>query len=207
MYHREQQALYGRDYTSSMGGPAGNMVPGLYQWGGQATRAGYSSGVKQQPLSPAGSTGSLQSMSPPSSSDQSPYTTNPPIGSESMDLSLSVGDVVWYLNGGVCLSSANCMGRPLGQYPPPLIEPGAIIEHFPGGKNPISQCTNGGCHSRRGRFGEVIERGKSAVVPKEAHGKCRKNSRVPREGTGISNQYVWDSTWRASLGKLTLVPC
>ncbi|KAK0062731.1 forkhead box protein F2, partial [Biomphalaria pfeifferi] len=88
MYHREQQALYGRDYGTSMGVSAGNMVPGLYQWGGQSTRVGYPSGVKQQPLSPAGSTGSLQSMSPPSS-EQSPYGSTHAVGSESMDLSVT----------------------------------------------------------------------------------------------------------------------
>ncbi|CAL1540079.1 unnamed protein product [Lymnaea stagnalis] len=89
MYHRDQQPIYGRDYATPMGGPGGNMVHGLYQWGGQAARGGYPVGVKQQPLSPAGSTGSLQSMSPPSSSDQSPYGPNPAMGGESMDLSVS----------------------------------------------------------------------------------------------------------------------
>ncbi|GFR93883.1 forkhead box protein F1 [Elysia marginata] len=92
---------------------------GHYQWGnvtssgrisnGQALRGGlggYSSGVsgggtiKQQPMSPAGSTGSLQSMSPPSSSDQSPYPggTRSGLGAgltgESVDLSVAVVVVV-----------------------------------------------------------------------------------------------------------------
>ncbi|KAH9495644.1 hypothetical protein Btru_015538 [Bulinus truncatus] len=49
MYHREQQALYGRDYTSSMGGPAGS--PGLYQWGGPRGRDTPGSNSS---LSPAG---------------------------------------------------------------------------------------------------------------------------------------------------------
>ncbi|XP_059179379.1 forkhead box protein A1-B-like [Physella acuta] len=91
LYHREQQALYSRDYSTPMAGAGSNMMPGLYQWGGQTPRGGYPSGVKQQPLSPAGSTGSLQSMSPPSSNDQSPYgsTTNPSLGGESVDLSVS----------------------------------------------------------------------------------------------------------------------
>jgi hypothetical protein len=41
---------------------------------GAALSRGY---CKQQPLSPAGSTGSMNSMSPPSSTDASPYGTAP----------------------------------------------------------------------------------------------------------------------------------
>ena len=112
-------SLYGpADYNSSSISNASTAGGGSshYQWGnisssagcrldnGQALRGGatgYSntlSGgavVKQQPMSPAGSTGSLQSMSPPSSSDQSPY---PGVGrsgigaglaGESVDLSVT----------------------------------------------------------------------------------------------------------------------
>nr|KAG5713062.1 hypothetical protein BaRGS_021856 [Batillaria attramentaria] len=44
---------------------------------------------KQQPLSPTGSTGSLQSMSPPSSSDTSPYAGLTATGGEPVDLALA----------------------------------------------------------------------------------------------------------------------
>ncbi|CAG5127103.1 unnamed protein product [Candidula unifasciata] len=91
MYHREQPDIFSRDFTSTMtGGPSGNFT-GLYQWSGPANRGGYPGVVKQQPLSPAGSTGSLQSMSPPSGSDQSSYgnASGHPLGSESMDLSVA----------------------------------------------------------------------------------------------------------------------
>lgn len=96
MYHREQQDIFSREFSTTMtGGPNGNFT-GLYQWSGHANRGGYPGVVKQQPLSPAGSTGSLQSMSPPSGSDQSSYgnTSGHPVGSESMDLSVA---------GNVCL--------------------------------------------------------------------------------------------------------
>ncbi|RUS90409.1 hypothetical protein EGW08_001814 [Elysia chlorotica] len=105
--------LYGApDYSlSSISNAAGSASSGNYQWGnvsgsgrvgsGQALRSGYtgphsgSGQVKQQPMSPAGSTGSLQSMSPPSSSDQSPYPGGGRAGlaaglaGESVDLSVA----------------------------------------------------------------------------------------------------------------------
>ncbi|GFO14222.1 hypothetical protein PoB_004072700 [Plakobranchus ocellatus] len=92
-HHMQQQQnhgdhdVYGPDFTNSSIANGS----GQYHWGniGGGSRVGStqtlrsggngysntSSGavVKQQPTSPAGSTGSLQSMSPPSSSDQSPY--------------------------------------------------------------------------------------------------------------------------------------
>lgn len=92
MYHRDQQTIFGRDFSTPMTGTAAGNFTGLYQWGGHASRGGYpGGGVKQQPLSPAGSTGSLQSMSPPSSSDQSPYgaSSGPGVAGESMDLSVA----------------------------------------------------------------------------------------------------------------------
>ncbi|VDI21852.1 forkhead box protein F1-B-like [Mytilus galloprovincialis] len=45
--------------------------------------------LKQQQMSPSGSTGSLHSMSPSSSGDHSPYGPNPPSSSEAMDLALA----------------------------------------------------------------------------------------------------------------------
>ncbi|XP_005105969.2 forkhead box protein C1 [Aplysia californica] len=56
-------------------GSSNGGMSGLYQWNSQQIRGGYPTGsvVKQQPVSPTGSTGSLHSLSPPSSTDQSPY--------------------------------------------------------------------------------------------------------------------------------------
>jgi forkhead box protein F len=45
--------------------------------------------LKQQQMSPSGSTGSIHSMSPSSSGDHSPYGPNPPSTSEAMDLALA----------------------------------------------------------------------------------------------------------------------
>ena len=116
--HHQQQHNTGRDsnlygpadYNASSINTAGAASSGNYQWGnisasgrvgsGQALRSGYTGhhsgggAVKQQPISPAGSTGSLQSMSPPSSSDQSPYPAGGRPGlaaglaGESVDLSV-----------------------------------------------------------------------------------------------------------------------
>lgn len=58
MYDHRDMYTYSMSSTPSSWG---NTMPHNYQ-------------VKQQPLSPAGSTGSLQSLSPPHATDQSPYT-------------------------------------------------------------------------------------------------------------------------------------
>ena len=90
------------DYTSHTGATASPSIPvSMYDRGPaehtpMSPTAAWTAAaspryapVKQQPLSPTGSTGSLQSLSPASSSDHSPYAQMHTAGGEPMDLAMS----------------------------------------------------------------------------------------------------------------------
>ncbi|XP_070200046.1 forkhead box protein F1-like [Littorina saxatilis] len=89
--HGSPGTLHGSSATMGMGSSA-QWASGATQQSSQGPGGGGGGGgryCKQQPLSPTGSTGSLQSMSPPSSSDTSPYAGLTTAGGEPVDLALA----------------------------------------------------------------------------------------------------------------------
>ncbi|PVD20628.1 hypothetical protein C0Q70_18786 [Pomacea canaliculata] len=100
-------------YASSAASMMGMGMGGQWSAGAHVTQSAGRY-CKQQPLSPTGSTGSLQSMSPPSSSDASPYTgLTSATGGEPVDLALAEG--VCQSSPDVCKDEWRWMRYPLVQ--------------------------------------------------------------------------------------------
>lgn len=93
MYDRDASSVTPSSATAMYQSSGSVMGVGMGVGGAQWMSASHHQApgryCKQQPLSPTGSTGSLQSMSPPSSSEPSPYTGLTGTGGEPVDLALA----------------------------------------------------------------------------------------------------------------------